>query len=46
MNREEEAVAYEPPELIEAGDFTEVTLGRPNWGFDSVWTCVELGCWA
>lgn len=32
--------AYEPPTLMEAGGFVEVTLGRPSWGFENDWTCV------
>ena len=36
---------YQPPELTTIGDFSEVTLGRLNWGFDAVWWCAYLGCW-
>ncbi|MDJ1134867.1 lasso RiPP family leader peptide-containing protein [Streptomyces iconiensis] len=35
---------YEAPEFVVVGDFSEITLGRPNWGFDSVWTCARVGC--
>jgi len=37
---------YQPPELTAIGDFSEVTLGRMNWGFDAQWTCAYLGCWS
>jgi hypothetical protein len=33
---------YEPPTLSEVGDFAQVTLGRPNWGFEADWSCVML----
>ncbi|GGT76029.1 MULTISPECIES: lasso RiPP family leader peptide-containing protein [Streptomyces] len=35
---------YEAPALVEIGDFAEVTMGLPNWGFDSRWTCLRVGC--
>ncbi|NJP65872.1 lasso RiPP family leader peptide-containing protein [Streptomyces sp. ventii] len=35
---------YEAPALIEAGDFTKVTLGRVSWGFDSSMLCRWLNC--
>ncbi|MFC6887043.1 MULTISPECIES: lasso RiPP family leader peptide-containing protein [Actinomadura] len=38
----EQVAAYEPPTLSEAGAFSEVTLGRPNWGFEADWSCVML----
>lgn len=37
---------YEPPALAEVGDFSKVTLGELNWGFDAVWWCAFLGCWS
>ncbi|REE96912.1 lasso RiPP family leader peptide-containing protein [Thermomonospora umbrina] len=40
----EETTIYEPPTLTEVGDFTEVTLGRPNWGFDGQLTCRVIDC--
>lgn len=42
MQEETEVAAYEPPTVEEAGDFAEVTLGRPSWGFEADWTCVML----
>ena len=35
-----EMAAYEPPTLVEVGEFMTVTLGRPSWGFERDWTCV------
>jgi hypothetical protein len=29
-----ETVVYEPPALVEAGDFEKVTLGPRGWGFE------------
>lgn len=37
---QEKTATYEPPMLAAAGDFAEVTLGRPSWGFENDWTCV------
>jgi hypothetical protein len=34
--------AYEPPALTEVGDFAELTLGRPSWGFEHDWSCVMM----
>ncbi|MCX4869830.1 lasso RiPP family leader peptide-containing protein [Streptomyces sp. NBC_00257] len=42
MNTEIEE--YESPEMVEVGEFAEVTMGRPNWGFDWNWTCQSIGC--
>ncbi|MCP3803399.1 lasso RiPP family leader peptide-containing protein [Allokutzneria sp. A3M-2-11 16] len=27
-------LAYEPPALVEAGEFSKVTLGPKGWGFE------------
>ncbi|MEV7008681.1 lasso RiPP family leader peptide-containing protein [Streptosporangium sp. NPDC051022] len=39
---EKETIVYEPPTLSGVGEFAEVTLGRPSWGFENDWTCVML----
>lgn len=35
---------YEPPALAEAGEFTQVTLGHPSWGFEWDGHCVYFNC--
>lgn len=37
---EQELAVYEPPALVEVGNFAKVTLGRPNWGFENDWSCI------
>lgn len=37
-----EISAYETPTITEMGAFSEVTLGRPNWGFENDWSCVRV----
>jgi hypothetical protein len=36
----QESALYEPPVLTSIGDFANVTLGRPNWGFETDWSCI------
>jgi hypothetical protein len=35
----EATIAYEPPAMVEVGDFSEVTLGHPYDGFER-WDCL------
>ncbi|MGH8908666.1 MAG: lasso RiPP family leader peptide-containing protein [Egibacteraceae bacterium] len=35
-----ESEVYEAPVLVSIGDFAQVTLGRPNWGFEADWSCI------
>lgn len=37
---QQESALYEPPVLVSIGDFAKVTLGRPNWGFETDWSCI------
>jgi hypothetical protein len=37
---QQESALYEPPMLVGIGDFAKVTLGRPNWGFETDWSCI------
>ncbi|MEU3165977.1 lasso RiPP family leader peptide-containing protein [Streptosporangium sp. NPDC006930] len=39
---EKDVLAYEPPTVSGVGEFAEVTLGRPSWGFEADWSCVML----
>lgn len=40
----QETTMYLPPALAEVGEFAQVTLGRPVWGFDSRDRCVFFNC--
>lgn len=35
---------YEPPALVEIGDFSEITLDTGVWGWDSTDRCWWLNC--
>ncbi|GCE02319.1 lasso RiPP family leader peptide-containing protein [Embleya hyalina] len=35
---------YELPQLVEAGDFDQVTMGPRTWGFDYRGKCLFVGC--
>lgn len=35
---------YEPPTLVEIGNFLELTLGPGEWGWDSMDHCWFIGC--
>jgi hypothetical protein len=43
-NTMQENTMYLPPALAEVGEFAQVTLGRPVWGFDSRDRCVFFNC--
>ncbi|NEY34058.1 lasso RiPP family leader peptide-containing protein [Streptomyces sp. PRKS01-65] len=40
---ENEAI-YEPPVLVEIGDFSKLTLQDGSWGWDDYDLCWFLGC--
>ncbi|MET2715116.1 lasso RiPP family leader peptide-containing protein [Streptomyces carpaticus] len=44
MTEQTTELVYEAPELIEVGDFNEVTLGDGSWGFDSRRECAIILC--
>ncbi|MGP2439276.1 lasso RiPP family leader peptide-containing protein [Streptomyces sp. JW3] len=39
-----EDMVYEPPALVEVGDFRELTLDEGTWGWDRYSECWWLGC--
>lgn len=39
-----DVTVYEPPALVEIGDFSDLTRDDGTWGWDNVNECWWLGC--